>query len=183
MNHFIDKIIHPERKQLINFSIFVLPIIIGGLYEISFVWYIGIESILELIYFILFLFLIATWNNDRVYKTKLTSYVVLTLILLTFFAVISYPTRDFLITKSQEQGSKIALKVQEYKKLNENYPSSLDDKFFKDLNLRSFVGTKFFIETYINTVENETNCYIKYISFGGYIGSYNVQTKKWRYLD
>ncbi len=177
MNQFIYKILHPQRKQLIYFCFFISPIIIVYLYDISFAWFIGIESILEFNYIILFLFLIATWNNDRVYKTKLKSYMVLTLIFLTLFVVLSYPTRDFLISKTENQVVKLSKKVEEYKKMNGVYPSTFENDFFKNLCLRSYLGTKFYI------VKKDTNCFIKYTSFYGYIGSYNLRTKQLLYLD
>ena len=176
MRDLINKILRPQKKQLLLFGLLISPLLLLTVHFISFSWWFS-DLLLKALYMLLAFIFIITFLIDRYRKTKLKLYIYITTILLSGFALLSYYTRDILKRKTEEQVVVLAESIEKYKIEFGSYPSDLEDNFFNESSKRSFLGTKFNIETSVNE-GNDTTCYISYKSFFGYTGSYNTKAKE-----
>ena len=170
----------PKIGILIVYGLLISPIILAGLYSLSFKWFLDFDFYLVTIYILLIIIGIKAFLIDRRYRTGLKKYIIITITLMTIYVLISYPLRDWMIRKSEEQGEKIGLLIQKYKDEKGFYPDNLSSDFFSGVPKRSYIGTKFNYEKHISS-GSTTTCYISYFSFGGYWGSYNIDNKTWNY--
>ena len=165
MKSVLNKILRPERKQLIYFSFLITPILIYGLYRISFAWIPSFGDFLKVLYFILAFLFIVTFLHDRYNKTKLKSYIYITTILLSIYALVSYPTRKFLKARTEVQAVILGEYINKYIAKPGKYPDNLNNKYFNDAPKRSYVGTKYFISKSLDNNKKDNNCYVVYKSF------------------
>lgn len=177
-----DKILKPSISILIVYGLLISPIILAVLYSLSFKWFLDFDFYLIPIYILLIIIGIKAFLIDRKFQTGLKKYIILTITLMTIYVLMSYPTRDWMIRKSEEQGEKLGLLIQNYKAEKGSYPDNLNSDFFSSVPKRSYVGTKFNYEKHLSSDSIET-CYISYFSFGGYWGSYSINNKTWHYYD
>lgn len=176
------KLLNPKTNILIAFGLIISPIIIAGLYYISFSWFFDFEFFLYPIYISLIIIGLISFFIDKKQKSGLKKYVFLTIILLTFFVFISYPTRDWMKKNSEIQGNEIGLQIEKYKIKHGEYPDSLGSDLFSNIPKRSYVGSRFNYKKYTDS-DSTVTCYISYYSFRGYIGYYNVDKTTWIYND
>lgn len=183
MRKIIDKIVRPKKMQLIYFSFIISPFLIYVLYIISMVWIPNFIALLKILYlFVAFVFLVS-WLIDKYNNTKLKLYTALVAILLSTYALLSYPARNFLIRKTEAQVVKIGQSIEKYKLQTGKYPENFDDDFFMDVPKKSFIGTNISVDIGWRDGIKDTTCYIEYRSFYGYFAIYNINTKHLSYHD
>ncbi|HEY0030657.1 MAG TPA: hypothetical protein VGC65_07860 [Bacteroidia bacterium] len=182
MKQLIDKIIRPQRNQLIVFAVLVSPAVLLVVYNSAMMFMIG-DSFLQAFGMLLAFVFVVAFLFDWNYKTKLKSYVMVTAFLLVAFVILSKYAESFLKRKAEEQGAILGELIEDYKIRFGKYPESLEAEFFIDSPKRSFVGTEFYTEISFETHNKDTVCYVKFKFFDGYTASYNSKEKKWHYYD
>ncbi len=176
-------ILRPGKFQLVVFGLLSLPVIIFMVWDFSFIWFFGFLFPIKGTYFLLAITLALALWFDFENKAFTARYVLLLIALFTIVTILSYPTRDWLVAKTEKQGEEIGLIVENYQKLWGHYPENLREDFFKGAPKRSYVGTRFYLDKYVDEKTKKEYCYVRYVSFYGNWGSYDVKEKKWRYHD
>lgn len=179
MRQFIDKLLRPQRNQLISFSILVSPILIYGTMEILFSWF--FFDFVKILYAGLIFSVFVTWLHDKYNKTKLKSYVYVTTMLLTTFLVTLYPNKKYLKSSTETKAILLGQFIENYRIQHNYYPKNLNEKFFNEAPKRYFFR-KVFHYRIDSTDKNNNYCVVTY-SIGDLNGVYNTQSKELFYHD
>ncbi|MBL7930253.1 MAG: hypothetical protein JNL60_00040 [Bacteroidia bacterium] len=180
-NAMTDKITNPKFSTLLIFGLGMTILISGALYIISFMWWFQRDAIIALVCAPTIIFLLLTIWLDRRFSFKLKRYSVLTIGILLLALLLFGPTKKRLIESTENKGKLILTTIKEYKNKFGEYPKSLEDPFFVDLNKSSLPFRPFHYQTFND--KDGPNCEIYYISFDGYIGHLRADADKWFYVD